>query len=198
MPGRAASYLQSQRSGAAARSIHRSHISARPVRARFPPPYPRRLPHTTRPPLRGMPIMRARGSDAPAGHPLAVIGATGHTGEFVVAELTRRGLAGHPRGPGSDAARGAPSRRTRSSWPSRLGSRAGMEAELDAVKRWRASVFGRGARDYDRVGTPIFGGLVADSSSLPGCTRAIASLTSRPGAARYCSRPPSAPASEGG
>ena len=45
--------------------------------------------------------MRARGSDAPAGHPLAVIGATGHTGEFVVAELTRRGwpviLAGRDR-----------------------------------------------------------------------------------------------------
>ena len=34
-----------------------------------------------------------------------------------------------------------------------------MEPELDAVKRLRASVFGRGARDYDRVGTPIFGRL---------------------------------------
>ena len=34
-----------------------------------------------------------------------------------------------------------------------------MEAELDAVKRLRAGVFGRGARDYDRVGTPIFGRL---------------------------------------
>jgi ubiquinone/menaquinone biosynthesis C-methylase UbiE len=34
-----------------------------------------------------------------------------------------------------------------------------MEDELDAVKRFRAGVFGRGARDYDRVGTPIFGGL---------------------------------------
>jgi ubiquinone/menaquinone biosynthesis C-methylase UbiE len=34
-----------------------------------------------------------------------------------------------------------------------------MEAELDAVKRVRAGVFGRGARDYDRVGTPIFGRL---------------------------------------
>jgi SAM-dependent methyltransferase len=34
-----------------------------------------------------------------------------------------------------------------------------MEDELDAVKRLRAGVFGRGARDYDRVGTPIFGRL---------------------------------------
>jgi ubiquinone/menaquinone biosynthesis C-methylase UbiE len=34
-----------------------------------------------------------------------------------------------------------------------------MESELDAVKRVRAGVFGRGARDYDRVGTPIFGAL---------------------------------------
>jgi ubiquinone/menaquinone biosynthesis C-methylase UbiE len=34
-----------------------------------------------------------------------------------------------------------------------------MEPELDTVKRFRASVFGRGARDYDRVGTPIFGRL---------------------------------------
>jgi O-methyltransferase / aklanonic acid methyltransferase len=34
-----------------------------------------------------------------------------------------------------------------------------MEAELDAVKRLRAGMFGRGARDYDRVGTPIFGKL---------------------------------------
>jgi ubiquinone/menaquinone biosynthesis C-methylase UbiE len=34
-----------------------------------------------------------------------------------------------------------------------------MEPELDAVKRFRAGVFGRGARDYDRVGTPVFGGL---------------------------------------
>ena len=34
-----------------------------------------------------------------------------------------------------------------------------MEPELDAVKRLRAGVFGRGARDYDRVGTPIFGRL---------------------------------------
>src|ERR687895_355321 len=32
-----------------------------------------------------------------------------------------------------------------------------MEDELDALKRLRAGVFGRGARDYDRVGTPIFG-----------------------------------------
>jgi ubiquinone/menaquinone biosynthesis C-methylase UbiE len=32
-----------------------------------------------------------------------------------------------------------------------------MDPELDALKRFRASVFGRGARDYDRVGTPIFG-----------------------------------------
>jgi ubiquinone/menaquinone biosynthesis C-methylase UbiE len=32
-----------------------------------------------------------------------------------------------------------------------------MEPEPDAVKRLRAGVFGRGARDYDRVGTPIFG-----------------------------------------
>jgi ubiquinone/menaquinone biosynthesis C-methylase UbiE len=31
-----------------------------------------------------------------------------------------------------------------------------MESEPDAVKRFRADVFGRGARDYDRVGTPIF------------------------------------------
>jgi ubiquinone/menaquinone biosynthesis C-methylase UbiE len=34
-----------------------------------------------------------------------------------------------------------------------------MKDELDAVKRFRAGVFGRGARDYDRVGTPIFGWL---------------------------------------
>jgi ubiquinone/menaquinone biosynthesis C-methylase UbiE len=34
-----------------------------------------------------------------------------------------------------------------------------MEDELDAVKRLRAGVFGRGARDYDRVGTPILGRL---------------------------------------
>jgi O-methyltransferase / aklanonic acid methyltransferase len=34
-----------------------------------------------------------------------------------------------------------------------------MDPELDAVKRLRAGVFGRGARDYDRVGTPIFGRL---------------------------------------
>src|SRR5918999_1340360 len=34
-----------------------------------------------------------------------------------------------------------------------------MEDELDALKRLRAGVFGRGARDYDRVGTPIFGRL---------------------------------------
>jgi ubiquinone/menaquinone biosynthesis C-methylase UbiE len=34
-----------------------------------------------------------------------------------------------------------------------------MEDEVDAVKRLRAGVFGRGARDYDRVGTPIFGRL---------------------------------------
>ena len=33
------------------------------------------------------------------------------------------------------------------------------EADLDEVKRLRAGVFGRGARDYDRVGTPIFGRL---------------------------------------
>jgi ubiquinone/menaquinone biosynthesis C-methylase UbiE len=32
-----------------------------------------------------------------------------------------------------------------------------MEPDPDAVKRFRARVFGRGARDYDRVGTPIFG-----------------------------------------
>ena len=45
--------------------------------------------------------MRAPGSDAPAGHPIALLGATGHTGEFVVAQLTRRGrpviLAGRDR-----------------------------------------------------------------------------------------------------
>lgn len=45
--------------------------------------------------------MGARGSDAPAGHPIAVIRATGHTGQFVVAELTRQGwpviLAGRDR-----------------------------------------------------------------------------------------------------
>jgi ubiquinone/menaquinone biosynthesis C-methylase UbiE len=34
-----------------------------------------------------------------------------------------------------------------------------MADELDAVKRFRAGVFGRGARDYDRVGTPVFGTL---------------------------------------
>jgi ubiquinone/menaquinone biosynthesis C-methylase UbiE len=34
-----------------------------------------------------------------------------------------------------------------------------MADELDAVKRSRAGVFGRGARDYDRVGTPVFGRL---------------------------------------
>jgi ubiquinone/menaquinone biosynthesis C-methylase UbiE len=34
-----------------------------------------------------------------------------------------------------------------------------MEADPDAVKCSRAGVFGRGARDYDRVGTPIFGSL---------------------------------------
>ena len=33
------------------------------------------------------------------------------------------------------------------------------EADLDAVKRLRAGVFGRGAQHYDRVGTPIFGQL---------------------------------------
>lgn len=32
-------------------------------------------------------------------------------------------------------------------------------ARADAVKRFRAGVFGRGAREYDRVGTPIFGRL---------------------------------------
>jgi ubiquinone/menaquinone biosynthesis C-methylase UbiE len=34
-----------------------------------------------------------------------------------------------------------------------------MEPELDAVKRFRAGVFGRGAQNYDRVGPPIFGRL---------------------------------------
>jgi NADP-dependent 3-hydroxy acid dehydrogenase YdfG len=42
--------------------------------------------------------MRAPGSDAPTDHPVSLIGATSHTGEFAVAELTRQGWPVIPAG----------------------------------------------------------------------------------------------------
>lgn len=43
-----------------------------------------------------------------------------------------------------------------------------MAQDLDAVKHFRAGVFGRGAREYDRVGTPIFDGLGRRLAELAG------------------------------